>query len=372
MNPTAHREVQLASPAAAYPQALSSGQADAPPGNLLLRAGSFSVLVPSRSLVMALVAGALLACAVVWSAAVGSFALPPRDAARALLGQGAPTAILLIQQIRLPRIVAGLLAGAALGMAGCLTQTLARNRLATPNTLGVNEGAAVAILLAVVSSGGTMGPWWVGPLGGLAAAVVLILLSGGPGTRGYRFLVVGIALSALIDAHVNLILAQQHTTTAAAVFAWTVGSLSGRGYMVAVPAGMALAFLLPLVLLAARPLSALQLGEEVAASLGVPVRRVQVVVMLLAVALAGLAVGIGGPIGFVAMAAPILASRLVDPARVPLVLSGLLGALLVVAADTLGRVVASPIEVPVGVVTSILGGPFLLWVLFRETSARGF
>lgn len=368
----AHREPQLARPAAAQPHILPSRHPDRPPGAVVLRASSFSVLVPLRSLVIALVAGTVLAGAVVWSAAVGSFALSPWEAARALLGQGTQAAILLIQQIRLPRIVAGILAGAALGMAGCLTQTLARNRLATPNTLGVNEGATVAILLAVLASGGTLGPWWVGPVGGLAAAVVLILLSGGPGTRGYRFLVVGIALSALIDAQINLVLAQQHVTTATAVFAWTVGSLTGRGYLVALPAGVALAFLLPLVLVAARPLSTLQLGEEVAASLGVPVRRVQVAVMLLAVALAGLAVGIGGPIGFVAMAAPILASRLADPARVPLVLSGLLGALLVVAADTLGRVVAGSIEVPVGVVTSILGGPFLLWVLFRETSSRGF
>lgn len=265
-----------------------------------------------------------------------------------------------------------MLAGAALGLAGCLTQTISRNRLATPNTLGVNEGAALAILAVVLATGNSLGPWWVGPLGGLAVALALLLISGGPGTRSYRFLVVGIALAALIDAHINLVLAQEHITTATAVFAWTVGSLAGRGYLVALPVAVALAFLLPLVLLVGRPLSVLQLGEEVAASLGVPVRRVQVAVMLLAVTLAGLAVGIGGPIAFIAMAAPILASRLSEPTRVPLILSGILGALLVVVADTLGRVVAGPVEVPVGVVASILGGPFLLWVLFRETSARGF
>ena len=343
MNP-AHQPSHVLGSAMTPTLAQPDRPAGAPPGTRVLRAGSLSVLVPLRAVLVAVAAGLALAAAVVWSAAVGSFALSPWEAARAMVGQGTPTAVLLIQKIRLPRIVAGMLAGAALGLAGCLTQTISRNRLATPNTLGVNEGAALAILAVVLATGNSLGPWWVGPLGGLAVALALLLISGGPGTRSYRFLVVGIALAALIDAHINLVLAQEHITTATAVFAWTVGSLAGRGYLVALPVAVALAFLLPLVLLVGRPLSVLQLGEEVAASLGVPVRRVQVAVMLLAVTLAGLAVGIGGPIAFIAMAAPILASRLSEPTRVPLILSGILGALLVVVADTLHKAVDTSLQ----------------------------
>lgn len=343
-----------------------------PADTIPLRGWGLSLLLPRRAALAALGLGLLLGLAVLASAVIGSASLTPGAALSALFGNGPRSAVLLMQQIRLPRIVAGLLAGAALGTAGVLTQTLARNRLATPDTLGVNDGATLAILLFVVSTAGTIGPWWVGPLGGLCAALLLLLSAGDMGSRGSRVLVMGIALSALIGGGTQYVLAQQHLMTAAAMQAWTTGSLIGRGYLVAVPAAVGLAILLPAAMLAGRRLALLRFDEDVAQSLGIDVRRTQLFILLLSVLLAGLAVGICGPVGFVALAAPIIAGRLACPTRVPVLGSTLVGALLMLVADTIGRVVAAPIEVPVGVITSIIGGPFLIFLLLSDNTARRF
>ncbi|MFB9902784.1 iron ABC transporter permease [Allokutzneria oryzae] len=339
-----------------------------PPDSFVLRAKDYSLLVPRRATFAAAGMLVVLAIAVVASTVLGQSTLSPDRALAALFGEGSRAAQLLIQEIRLPRIVSGLLAGAALGAAGCLTQSLARNRLATPDLLGVNNGATVAVLVISMSSAaGMIGAWWAGPLGALLAAVAVLLVAGGMGSQGSRVIVVGLAMSTAIGSLTNLVLSFGNLHTANAIFTWTIGSLNGRDYGVALPVGIVLAVLLPVTVLAARQLALLRLGEDTAATLGLNRKRAQVFVLAMAVALAGIGVGIGGPVVFVAMAAPIIASRLAGPVRVPVVGSALAGAVLVVAADTIGRV-ATPTELPVGVITTLLGGPFLMWVLLRGDS----
>ncbi|SHG43074.1 FecCD family ABC transporter permease [Streptoalloteichus hindustanus] len=343
-----------------------------PPDSVVLRRGALSVLLPRRASLAALGLGVLAALAVVGSTLVGAGHLTPGQALNALFGEGGHNAVLLVQKFRLPRVVAGLLAGAALGLAGCLTQTLSRNRLATPDLLGVTDGATVAILVAVAgSTAGMIGDWWLGPVGAVVAGALVMLAAGGADSRGYRVLVVGLALTATVRAITDLVLTQQGLHTASAIFTWTIGSLNARGYEIAVPVGVALAVLLPLAVLAGRQLSVLRFDDDVAATLGTDLRRARMYVLAMAVLLAGLAVGVGGPIAFVAMAAPIVAGRLAGPARVPLVGSALVGGVLVVLADTLARI-ATEHELPVGVVTNVLGGPFLLWVLLSDKSNRRF
>lgn len=342
------------------------------PDGLLLRARDRSVLLPRRACLVGLGLGALACLAVVASLLVGSSGLGPGQAVGALLGHGSAGQRLLIQQIRLPRILAGLLAGAALGAAGLLTQTLARNRLATPDVLGVHDGATLAMLSATVGgSTGMLGAWWIGPLGAVGAGVLVVLVAGGLAAHGYQVLVCGLALSTMIGALTNLLMAHQDLNTAGGLFLWTMGDLNGRGYQVAAPVAVALAVLLPCALLGGRRLALLRLDPDLARTLGLGLVPTRLLVLGLAVALAGLAVAVGGPISFVAMAAPIIAGRLSGPTGTPLICSSLAGATLVVLADALGRVIA-PTEIPVGVVTSVLGGPFLLWVLLSDSSARRF
>ncbi|GHC34191.1 Fe(3+)-hydroxamate ABC transporter permease FhuB [Streptomyces cinnamoneus] len=338
--------------------------------SLVLRHRTLSVLLPRRATLAALALAALLVAAVVLSAYAGQSEMSLNRTFHAVLGSGDRFDVLLVQKFRLGRIVAGLTAGAALGLAGCLTQTLARNRLATPELLGVNDGATAAVLISTTLTG-TFGAWWAGPAGALAAVLVVTTVSGGLGQRGYRVLVVGLAMSALASAVTQVVLSRRSLNSASSLYVWTSGSLNGRGYSVGVPVLLGLAVLVPLALVVARQLNVLRFDDSTASSLGVAPGRVRLVCLLLAVGLAGLAVGICGPVGFVALASPVVAGRLAGPLRVPVVGSMLTGAVLIVLADTVGRIVFDGVEVPVGIVTTVLGGPFLLWVLLgRSTAAR--
>ncbi|MFD3574003.1 FecCD family ABC transporter permease [Streptomyces sp. NPDC058644] len=341
-----------------------------PPDSTAVRVGTFSWLFPYRSALAAvgltLVIGVVVSLATFASSTGMSFS----DSLSGLLGTGDSATVMLVQDFRLPRIAVGLMVGAALGIAGCLTQTLAGNRLATPDIIGVNEGATAAVVASVVgSSTGMIGDWWLGPLGAAAAAMVVVACAGGAGSGGYRILVVGIGVSTVIGAVTDLVMSRENDNTAGGVFLWTVGSLSGRDWSVGTPLSLLLLVLVPLSLVAGSRLQLLRFDDDMASTLGVNVRRVRAVTLALAVALSGVAVGIGGPIAFVALAAPVVATRLSGPTRVPIIGSALVGAALVGAADALGRVVA-PVEIPVGVITSVLGGPFLLWVLFGKNSEQ--
>ncbi len=341
-----------------------------PADTFVLRRGPLSFLVARRATLAALLLAALLVVAVVFSAYAGQSDMSVSRTFRAVFGYGDHFDVLLVQKFRLGRIVAGLTAGAALGLAGCLTQTLARNRLATPELLGVNDGATAAVLVSVTfSASGSFGAWWAGPIGALVAVIVVTVVSGGLGQRGYRVLVVGLAMSALASAATQVVLSRRSLNSASSLYVWTSGSLNGRGYSVAVPVLIGLAVLVPLALAVARHLGVLRFDDATAASLGSNAGRTRLICLLLAVALAGLAVGIAGPVGFVALASPVIASRLAGPLRVPLVGSMLTGAVLVVVADTLGRIAFDGSELPVGIVTTVLGGPFLLWVLLGRSAA---
>lgn len=338
-----------------------------PDDSLVLRAGGLSMLVPRRGAVAAAGLAVLTAAALGLCVVLGSAVLTPSQALNALFGHGTHAAVLMVREFSLPRIVAGLLVGAALGVAGCLTQTMARNRLATPDFLGVNEGATFAVLLTVLgSSTATFGAWWSGPLGALIAAGTILLVAGRGGAQGYRVLIVGFAVAAMLRSLTELLLAKKDLDIAQAMFTWSVGSLNGRGYSSITALAVGLAVLLPAALLAGRRLRLLRFGEDVVTVLGTDPARTRLLVLAVATALAGLAVGVGGPIGFIALSAPVIAARIAGPARVPLVASALVGAVLVAVADTVGRTAAGDTEIPVGAIAGIVAGPFLLYVLLRE------
>ncbi|WP_326701213.1 iron ABC transporter permease [Streptomyces sp. NBC_01754] len=342
-----------------------------PPDSTVLRTGTLSWLFPSRSALAAALLLPLLAVLIALAVMASSTGMSLAETVSGLLGTGDAGTVMIVQDFRLPRIFVGLMVGAALGIAGCLTQTLAGNRLATPDLIGVNDGATAAVVAAAAgSTTGMVGDWWLGPIGAVAAAAIVVLCAGGAGGAGYRVLVTGIGVSTFIGAVSDLIMSRENDNTAGGVFLWAIGSLNGRDWSVGTPLALVLLALVPLSLAVGHRLQLLRFDDDMAASLGVDLRRLRAGALALAVALAGTAVGVGGPVAFVALAAPILAQRLAGPTRVPVVGSALTGAALIAGADALGRV-AAPVELPVGVVTSVLGGPFLLWVLFRPDRATG-
>jgi iron complex transport system permease protein len=318
-----------------------------------------------------LVVPLLVVLALVLTAAVslgrGDFPISVPDVLRALVGAGDDTQRFIVLELRAPRIVVAVLVGLALGVSGALIQTFARNPLASPDVLGVTGGAAIGAVAVIVLGGTAAG----GPglpaaalLGGLLMSLLIFGLAWRSGIDGYRLVLVGVGLSAMAQAVVSYLLTRSAIQDAAAANVWITGSLNGRGWDQARPLALALIVLLPAALAMSRVLGVLQFGDETARKLGVRVPLAQAAVVVVAVGLAAFAVSAAGPIQFVALVVPQIAVRLAGGSRPPLLTSGLLGALLVVAGDLLARTVL-PASFPVGVVTAIVGAPYLLWLLVR-------
>jgi ABC-type enterobactin transport system permease subunit len=306
----------------------------------------------------------------------GDFPIGVPDVLRTLVGLGEGAQPFIVLELRAPRVAVGLLVGLALGVAGALFQTFARNPLASPDTLGITMGASVGAVGAIVlSSGGAFGGAFGGALAGvgiplaallgaLLTGVLLFALTWRAGIDGYRLVLVGIALWSIGTALVDWLLTNAEIYDAASAYVWITGSLNARTWDHAVPLAVALSVLLPLALAASRILGVLQFGNDTARGLGVRLQGAQAVVVVIAVGCVAFAVSAAGPITFVALVVPQIAVRLAGGSRPPLLASGLLGAVLVVGADLVTRTVL-PESLPVGILTAVLGAPYLLWLLVR-------
>jgi ABC-type enterobactin transport system permease subunit len=344
----------------------------APRTGSVVRIGRASGIVRWRQLAVPIAAFAVLVLLSALGLGRGDFPISVPDVLRTLVGQGEGAQDFIIVELRAPRIVVGLLVGLALGVAGALFQTFARNPLASPDTLGITMGASVGAVGAIVlSAGGAFGGTLTGLgiplaalLGALLTGVLLFALTWRSGIDGYRLVLIGIALWSVGTALVDWLLTNAEIYDAAAAYVWITGSLNARTWDHAIPLAVALAVLLPLALAASRVLGVLQFGDDTARGLGVRLQAAQAAVVLIAVGCVAFAVSAAGPIIFVALVVPQIAVRLAGGSRPPLLASGLLGAVLVVGADLVTRTVL-PEALPVGILTAVLGAPYLLWLLVR-------
>ncbi|WP_420365251.1 iron ABC transporter permease [Curtobacterium sp. L3-7] len=323
-------------------------------------------------LTIAAVAAALLL--VVLGVAIGSTWIAPGTVVRSLLGLGTGPDAFIVQTLRLPRVLTGALVGLTLAVAGALTQTFTRNPLGTPDIIGVTSGASVGAVAAVVIGGGTyaVGAVVLGSgipvaatIGALIAAAVVYGLGWRGGVQSYRLVLVGIGVSATLDAVTSYLLVRAQITQAAAASQWLVGSLSSTSWASVWPLLIVAAVAVPIALATSASLGIGQLGDEVAVGVGLAIQRHRLLVIALAVVLTAAAVAAAGPVGFVAFVVPQIALRLAGTNRPPLLLSAALGAVLVLAADLLARS-AFPWQVPVGIVTTVIGAPYLIWLLIRH------
>ena len=342
----------------------------APTGYLLLALGSARILIDRRGLMVG--CGLLLALVLMSGIALASGAagLSPWTALAAAFGQGEPMHVFLVQELRLQRLIAGLLTGAAFGIGGCLLQTLARNRLATPGVIGIDDGATAFAVASIVAIPTTLAPSALALTGATTAAVLAFGLSAGAGARGYRFIVVGIAVGAVFGALTNFMLARADIDAANQAYPWTVGSLNARPAQAIWLLGGGLLLCLPLVKYLGQRLQLMRFSDSVAVGLGVRIRAMRQATLVTTVLLTALAVAVAGPVGLIALAAPEMARYLGGHRGVPVFCSALAGALLMTCADWVGRTWLAPIEIPVGVITAIVGGPYLLWILMRQPARR--
>ncbi|MFF5675425.1 FecCD family ABC transporter permease [Streptomyces hygroscopicus] len=305
------------------------------------------------------------------SIGVGDFPIGLSRVIATILGGGERVDEFVIMDLRMPRALAGLIVGVALGVSGALTQSIARNPLASPDILGITGGAGAVAVFLVTVSGGTaaavvsaVGLSAAALAGGLGTGLLVYFLAWRRGIDGFRLILIGISVSAVMEAITTWLLATADIKDVARAQAWLVGSLEGRSWGDVRVALWCTLVLLVVVSCVAFQFKPMHLGDEVAAGLGVRYSMVRAVLLLCAVLLAAVAVSAAGPVPFVALVAPQAAMRLARCPTPPMAASGLVGALLLIGADLVART-ALPVTLPVGVVTAAIGGPFLVYLLVR-------
>lgn len=301
---------------------------------------------------------------------LGNTIYPVSDVIAVIAGHDVAGASFTVGKLRVPRALTGALAGIAFGIAGSMFQTMLRNPLASPDVIGITAGASAAAILSLVMFhwSGTL-TMFVSLTAGILTALVIYAAARGGESTGGRLILIGIGVGAMLDAVVAYLLLRAAEWDLAVAARWMTGSLNGSRMDDIAPLAISIAVLLPVVLYLSRDLRALELGDASAISLGVRVDRTRILLVVAAVALACFATATTGPIAFVAFLAGPIAARIVGPGTSLTIPAALVGGCLVLAADLLGQF-AFDTKFPVGVITGILGAPYLLYLLIR-TSRRG-
>ncbi|MEE1938295.1 iron chelate uptake ABC transporter family permease subunit [Streptomyces sp. TRM 70361] len=343
-----------------------AGRAVRPTGYVLARRGRASFLVHRRTLAVTAALAAALAAAAVAALSLGETATAPAEVVKVLLGQPSPEE-LVVGTLRLPRMVVGLLVGAALAVAGGLIQTVARNPLASPEIIGVTQGAA-AVTVAAMTFGLTSHDTlpYLSVAGGTAAAALVYLFAWRRGIQAARFVLIGLGFAIALRSLTQLFMTKGDFLVAQQAQIWMTGSLNGRGWEQAEPLGWALLVMLPAVVWCARAQRDVALDDDTATALGVRLGRARLGLTVTGVVLASVATGAAGPVDFVALLSPQIARRMTRTAHIPLVATALTGAFIVTLGDLLARRMFAPVELPVGVLTAAIGAPYLIWLIIRS------
>ncbi|MFE5194794.1 FecCD family ABC transporter permease [Streptomyces sp. NPDC056601] len=337
-----------------------------PAGYSVVRAGRAAFLLHRRAAVVAVSLVVLLAAACLAYLCVGESFVAPAEVLKVITGRPSPDE-LVVGTLRAPRMVVGLLVGAAFGAAGALIQTVARNPLASPDIIGISQGAS-ALTVGAMTFGVTSYAVlpYLSVLGGLLAALLVYAFAWRGGLHATRFVLIGIGFAIALRSVTTLFMTKGDYLVAQQAQIWMTGSLNGRGWAEAAPLGWTLLVLVPFVAWAARAQRTVSMDDDTATALGVRLGRVRLGLVLLGVVLASVATGAAGPVDFVALLAPQIARRVTRTAQIPLLCSALLGAFIVVVADLLARRLFSPTELPVGVLTAAVGAPYLIWLIIRS------
>ncbi|MEO9324095.1 iron chelate uptake ABC transporter family permease subunit [Nocardioides sp. C4-1] len=270
-----------------------------------------------------------------------------------------------VNEVRLPRFLLGVLVGIAFALAGALFQSVLRNPLASPDIVGVSQGASAGAVAALLGAGVTGVPVSLAALGGgLAVGVVLYAVAWRGGLTGHRFVLAGIGVAYVCAAVVGYLLTRSDVDQAQTALQWLAGSLSQNTWPLVSVLAVALLMLVPLVALVARPLQTLTLGDDQAAGLGARPELSRFAVIALGVALASVATAAAGPVAFVAFVSAPVARRMLGDGRLALLPAALVGVVMVVGADLVAQfLLPADLRVPTGVVTGVVGGPYLIWLL---------
>ncbi|WP_159621487.1 FecCD family ABC transporter permease [Ruania rhizosphaerae] len=331
-----------------------------------IRGRRLSVRFAVRSVVTVVVLAALAGTLALVALTLGDYPLTLEEVVLALTGQDAGMANLVVVEWRAPRALAALAFGAALGVSGAIFQSLTRNPLASPDIIGFATGSFTGALVVIVIIGGSYVQVAGGALvGGILTAAAVYALSYKRGVQGFRFIIVGIAVSAMLASLNTWLMLRAELEVAMSAAVWNAGSLNGITWAQAGAGSVAVVVLMLLAAAQSPGLRQIELGDDAAKALGVSVEPVRLGLVITGVALTAAVTAAAGPISFIALAAPQIARRLARTPGVTLAPAAAMGALLLLAADVLAQH-ALPSSLPVGVVTVVIGGSYLVWLLVHE------
>jgi iron complex transport system permease protein len=320
-----------------------------------------------RAILVPLALAAVLLISVVTSLATGQIDLPLHEVLKAGVGVSSDGADFVVGQLRAPRAYTAALVGALLGVSGALLQSVARNPLASPDLLGVTAGGSAAAVTAIAVLGASdslaIAPWAI--LGSLLTAALITALGWRGGIQPMRMVLAGIGIGFVATSIVTYMLTRLPEKVAGSAYLWTVGSTNARVWKHVVIAALALALIVPAAAWYQRRLRVMEMGDDLAAALGVNLVRVRLGAVALSGVAAGLATAVTGPIGFVALVAPAIARRLSASGGIVIGASALMGACLTSVADLIAREALSPTQLPIGLLTAAIGAPYLLVLLTR-------
>jgi iron complex transport system permease protein len=318
-----------------------------------------------------LVLGLVTLAAMVLNVGQGEYPIPPMEVLKTILGLPTlnPDYPFIVNTLRLPRTVVAFGVGVGLAISGTILQGLTRNPLADPGIIGVNAGASVAAVTLIVLFPNV--PLFALPVsafgGALAVAILIYLLAWDKGSSPMRLILMGVGIASVLGALTTLMVTFGEINSVSQALVWLAGSVYGRSWENVRAMLPWLAVFVPLSLVLSTQLNVLNLGDDIARGLGIKVEWQRGLLLLIGAAMAGAAVATAGTIGFVGLMAPHLGRQLVGPTHEGLIpIAALMGGLIVVLADWLGRVLFAPIELPCGVITAAVGAPYFLYLLIRN------
>jgi iron complex transport system permease protein len=338
---------------------------------LVIRSQAISFRIERRVPIILLCLAVAITVAMVMNVGRGEYPISPLDIVKTILGldTGNPDHPFVIQNLRLPRTLVAFMVGMALAISGTIFQGLTRNPLADPGIIGINAGASLAAVTVIVLF--PLAPIYTLPLsafaGALLMAILIYSLAWNNGSSPILLILMGVGLSAIASAITSLMITFGEIYDVSNALVWLAGSVYGRTWGQVFSLLPWLIVFVPMALALARHLNALNLGDDVAKSLGSQVEWQRALLVLVGVALAGAGVATAGNIGFIGLIAPHLGRQLVGATHEGLIpTSALLGGVIVVMADLLGRTLFAPIELPCGIVTAAIGAPYFLYLLIRN------
>lgn len=349
---------------------IAPGRVDNGRSEWLLRSmrPAFSLRVDRRSVIVCLVVLLLIMAIGGYTLSAGASHTPLNDVVSALLGRADHRTQMLVVEWRLPRLLFAICCGIALGMGGALFQSLTRNPLGSPDIIGFAAGSYTGALLVMLVLG-SVGYYAVAGgalVGGIITAGLVYLLAYRGGVEGFRLIIMGIGVSAVLGSINSYLMLRADLEDAMSAAAWGAGSLNGLGFEQFWPMLTVLLLLVPLSLMLMPGMRQLEMGDDAAMASGLRTERLRLRVVVVGVALTALVTAAAGPISFIALAAPQIARRITGASGIGLIPAALVGSLLLAGADIL----ASSMQLPVGVITVSIGGSYLIWLLLGEYRRR--